>query len=89
MGGFTQVTKPKMVQCPGNGQEVYGPDEPTGTVFCNVCGNSILPMKTTVIEGKGHYSVPEHQCRANPMRRKGVKKAPNSRRVSRRSTSRR
>ena len=73
------MTKPKMIRCEGSGQEVDGPDEPTGTVQCFKCGNSILPMKTTVVDGKKQYSVPEHKRRANPPRPKGAKKAPKPR----------
>lgn len=83
------MTEPTMVRCEGSGQEVDGPDEPTGTVQCRKCGNSVLRMKTTVVDGKEHYFVPEHKRRLNPYRRKGVKKAPSSRRPSRRDSGRR
>lgn len=83
------MTQPKMIRCEGSGQEVYGPDEPTGTVQCFKCGNSALIMKTTVIDGKERYSVPEHKRRANPYRRKAVKQAPVSRGMSRRDSGRR
>ena len=46
------MTEPKMVRCEGSGQRVRGPDEPSGTVFCSVCGNSALPMKTTFVDAK-------------------------------------
>lgn len=68
------MTQPKMIRCEGSRQEVYGPDEPTGTVQFFSCGNSILPMKATVVEGKKQFSVPEHKRRLNPFRPKGVKK---------------
>jgi hypothetical protein len=83
------MTKPKMVRCEGSGQEVEDADEPTGTVQCRKCGNSALLMKTTVVDGKVHHSVPEHKRRANPYRRKGLKMAPSNRRVSRRDSGRR
>ena len=83
------MTKPKMIRCSGSGQRVDGPDEPTGTVFCTVCGNSALPMKTTHVDGQRHFSVPEHERRANPYRRPGVKKSANNRRMSRRDSGRR
>ena len=83
------MTKPKMVRCSGSGQRVYGPDEPTGTVFCTVCGDSSLTMKTSVIDGKKEFSVPEHERRANPPHRKGVRAAPSSRMASRRDSGRR
>jgi uncharacterized Zn finger protein (UPF0148 family) len=83
------MTKPKMVPCKGSGQKVYGSDEPTGTVYCSVCGNSALPMKTTVVDGKKEYSVPEHECRANPYRRKGAKTKSSNRRRLRRDSGRR
>ena len=73
------MTKPKMVHCEGSGQKVFGPDEPTGTVQCFKCGNSILPMQTTVVDGKKQYFVPEHKRRANPPRPRGAKKAPKPR----------
>ena len=82
------MTKPKMVRCEGSGQEVEGADEPTGTVQCHKCGNSALIMKTTMIDGKERYSVPVHQRRANPFRRKGVKTVPSRRRISRRDSGR-
>ena len=83
------MTPPNMIRCEGSGQVVYGPDEPTGTVQCFNCGNSALPMKTTVVDGKEHYSVPEHKRRANPPRPKGVKRAPRYQRTSRRDSGRR
>jgi hypothetical protein len=83
------MTEPKMVRCEGSGQRVRGPDEPSGTVFCSVCGNSALPMKTTFVDAKKHYAVPEHRRRANPFRRKGVKTTRGTRRVSRRDSGRR
>jgi hypothetical protein len=52
------VSMSKSVPCPGSGQRVHRP-EPTGTVFCKVCGNT-LAMRTTVINGKLQCSVPEH-----------------------------
>jgi hypothetical protein len=82
------MTQPKMVHCEGSGQVVYGPDEPTGTVQCFKCGNPTLPMKTTVVDGKEHYSVPEHKRRANPLRSKGVKRASRYQRTSRRDSGR-
>ena len=83
------MTKPKMIRCSGSGQRVDGPDEPTGTVFCTVCGDSSLTMKTSVIDGKKEFSVPEHKRRADPPRPKGVRVAPTSRRTSRRDSGRR
>jgi hypothetical protein len=49
---------PKNAPCPGSGQRVYG-NEPTGTVFCKICGNA-LAMRTTIIDGKQQFSVPDH-----------------------------
>lgn len=83
------MTKPKMERCPGSGQKVLGEDEPDGTAFCGVCGTSGLPMKTASVDGKKQYSVPEHQRRANPFRRKRVKKAPRYQRKTRRDSGRR
>lgn len=83
------MTQPKMIRCEGSGQEVQGPDEPDGTVFCSKCGTSGLPMKTTVVDGKKRYYVPEHKRRANPFRFKGAKKAPRYQRTSRRDSGRR
>lgn len=85
----SSMTKPKMIRCKGSGQEVDGADEPTGTVQCHKCGNSALIMKTTILNGKEHYFVPEHLCRANPYRRKGVKRTANNRRITRRDSGRR
>ena len=83
------MTQPKMIRCEGSGQVVYGPDEPTGTVQCFKRGNSALPMRTAVVDGKEQYSLPEHKRRANPFRRKGVKKAPVGRKPSSRNPGRR
>ena len=83
------MTEPKTVRCEGSGQQVYGPDEPDGTVFCSKCGTSGLKMVTTVVDGKERYSVPEHDRRANPFRPKGAKKAPRLTRTSRRDSGRR
>jgi hypothetical protein len=83
------MTEPKMVRCEGSGQELEGADEPTGTVLCRQCGNSALLMKTTVVDGKERHFVPEHKRRANPYRRRGVKRAPSNRRVYRRDSGRR
>jgi|GEM_PF-5174541 len=82
------MTQPKMVPCEGSGQIVYGPDEPTGTVQCFKCGDSTLPMKTTIVAGKKQHSVPEHKCRANAFRRMGAKKAASYRRTPRRDSGR-
>ena len=82
------MTQAKMVHCEGSGQVVYGQDEPTGTVQCFKCGNSALIMKTTDVDGKEHYSVPEHKRRANSFRPKGVKRAPRYQRTSRRDSGR-
>jgi hypothetical protein len=52
---------PQKILCSGSGQLVFGPDEPTCTVFCSICGNSALKMKTTVgDDGQKHFSVPNH-----------------------------
>jgi len=83
------MTQPKMILCEGSGQVVFGPDEPTGTVQCFKCGDPTLPMKTTVVDGKEHYSVPLHKRRANPLRHEGVKRAPRYRRTFRRDSGRR
>jgi len=48
----------KSVPCPGSGQRVYGP-ETTGSAFCKVCGNT-LAMRTTIIDGKRQFSMPDH-----------------------------
>lgn len=82
------MTQPKMIHCEGSGQEVYGEDEPDGTVFCSKCGTSGLSMKTTVVDGKKRYYVPEHKRRANPFRREGARRAPSYRRTSRRGSGR-
>jgi len=73
------MTPPKMIRCEGSGQQVYGEDEPDGTVFCSKCGTSGLRMVTAVVDGKKQYSVPEHKRRANPPRPRGAKKAPKPR----------
>jgi hypothetical protein len=73
------MTQPKMKRCEGSGQQVYGEDEPDGTVFCSKCGTSGLRMVTTVVDGKEQYSAPEHKRRANPFRPKGTKKSPKPR----------
>jgi hypothetical protein len=59
-------------------REVYGgADEPLmGTVHCLKCGDSTLRMKTTVIDGKKRYLVPDHQRRADQFAAKGVKRTP-------------
>lgn len=84
------MTQPKLVRCEGSGHEVYGPDEPTGTVQClhSKCGRSDLVMKTTVIDGIEHYSVPDHKRRANPFHPKGAKKASRPRRTLSRDSGR-
>jgi hypothetical protein len=65
-------------------------NEQDGTVQCRhpKCGTSGLKMVTTVVDGKKQYSVPEHKRRANPFRRRGVKKAPSYQRTSRRDSGR-
>lgn len=85
------MTLPKMVRCEGSGQEVDGPDEPTGTVQCrqHKCGRSDLVIRRAVVDGVEHCYVPEHKCRANPFRPKGAKKAPRYQRTSRRDPGRR
>jgi hypothetical protein len=85
------MTKPKMVQCEGSGQKVYGPDEPDGTVQCFKCGRSFLPMKRTKLpNGKTELSVSDHERRANPPRRKGSRPVPpKRRRVAQRNSGRR
>ncbi len=52
-------------------------------------GSAALLMGTTIVDGQERYSVPEHKRRANPFRRKGMKKAPIRRRMSRRDSGRR
>jgi hypothetical protein len=87
--GANPMTEPTMIRCEGSGQEAEVPDEPTGTFQCRKCGNSALQMKTTVVDGKTRYFVPEHKRRTNPYRRRGVKTAPSTRRMSRRDSGRR
>ena len=61
---------PKMVHCRGSGQRVDGPDKPTGTVQCRVCGNSALYMQRAVDGvGKEQLSVPDHHRVVYPAKR--------------------
>ncbi len=72
---------PMKIRCLGSDDEVDGPDEPDGTVFCNKCGTTFLPMKTKIIDGKKRFFVSEHYRTPS----KSPKKKVGRRRISPRS----
>lgn len=78
---------PKKKRCPGSHQRVLGPDEPTGTVYCSVCGDSSLPMETVVVGGVQCFRVPLHYRTPHKLAR--IKANRSTRRQSRRDSGRR